>query len=187
MHELMNLPATRNGDLASLNRPAKLTLAEFEALEVSDAELKARCAIYDLEEHMFNTDGCVDDGHMGELGMTPVHRFVQGLYSRELTIPGDRIVVGKRHAVQHIVMVTAGRCLCVTERGMEELQAPYTFISPAGEKRVVFTYPDEPVTWVTLHPTTATDLDEVEAQVIIAEPERRARYALQRTTNEVLA
>lgn len=186
MHALMNLPETRNSELASLNRPTRLTLAEFEALEVTDAELATRCAIYELEEKMNALEGSVDGEHQHELGMVPIHLFAEGVYRRELTIPGDILVVGKRHAIQHIVSVTAGRCLCITERGVEEIQAPHTFVSPAGEKRVVLTYPGESVTWVTVHPTNATNVADAEADVIIAEPERQARYALQRQSREVL-
>jgi len=51
-----------------------------------------------------------------------------------------------------------------------------TFISPAGEKRVVWTTPDEDCTWVTIHRTDETDLDKIEADVIISEPARKMRY-----------
>jgi hypothetical protein len=174
---LLTLPATKNGDLVKLSRPKKLDLTAFEALEVSDDELKARVGIYALEEHMHTKPDTVDDKHMDEMGMTPVHRFVNGLYMRELYIPGDRVVVGKRHAIEHIVMLTTGSCLCITERGTEHMVAPMTFISPAGEKRVVMTYDDGiGCTWVTMHPTNETDLEAIERDVIIAEPARQLHY-----------
>jgi len=174
--DLLNLPPTRNADLALLDRPKRLDLATFEALEVPDVELKARVGIYALEQHMHTLPDTVDDKHLDEMGMTPVHRFVNGLYMRELYIPPDRIVVGKRHAIEHIVMLTTGSCLCITERGTEHMVAPMTFISPAGEKRVVMTYEDGGCTWVTFHPTHETDLDAIEDDVIIAEPERAKHY-----------
>lgn len=179
------LSETSNANLSTLNRPKTLTLAEFEALEVSDAELRARLGIYDLEEAMMADPNCVDDEHLHERGMVPVHRFVRGLYSRELTIPPSTLVVGKRHAIEHIVMVTSGKCLCITERGYEVLEAPVTFISPAGEKRVVQTFEDSPVTWVTLHQTSLTDLDDIEKQVIIAEPARKEHYKALRQQKEL--
>ena len=182
--DLTIFPKTSNQHLEVLNRPPKLTLEEFEALEVSEAEQKLREQIYRLEERMHATPGTVDDKHMDEIGMTPVHRFVNGLYHRELTIPPGIVVVGKRHAIEHIVMLTAGYCLCATERGVEEMHAPMTFISPAGEKRVVFAGP-EGCTWVTLHPTDKTDLEEIERDVIIAEPARQLKYEeVRRLTGE---
>jgi len=184
--DLNLIPRTDNSALASLNRPKRLNLVEFEALEVPDAELRARLGIYALEETMHSMPDSVDDQHLDEHGMTPVHRFAHGLYSRELYIPPGKVVVGKRHAIEHLVMITTGRCLCITERGAQELSAPYTFVSPAGEKRVVMTHDDEGCTWVTLHPTTETDLEAIEKDVIIAEPERAEHYkALRKKTKEL--
>lgn len=152
-----------------------MTLALFEELPVSAEELQHRRQIYALESHLFTRPEFHNDKEMEEHGMKPIHRFVNGLYHRELTIPPGQIVVGKRHAIEHIVMLTQGSCLCITERGQEHMTAPMTFISPAGEKRVVMTM-EESCTWVTLHPTSKTELDEIESDVIIAEPARQARY-----------
>jgi hypothetical protein len=175
MLDLNVLPTTSNNDLASVNTPKRLTLAEFEALPVSAEEAQVRRQIYALEQYMHGLEFCHNDKEMEEHGIKPIHRFVNGLYHRELTIPPGQVVVGKRHAIEHIVMLTAGSCLCITERGKEYMTAPMTFISPAGEKRVVMTM-EEPCTWVTLHPTTETNLEAIESEVIIAEPERQARY-----------
>ena len=184
--DLMAFPATSNLDLSGINRPKKLTLAEFESLPVRGQDLKRRKEIYQIEEYMHSIPGTVDDKHMHEMDMEPVHRFVAGLYHRELTIPPNTVVVGKRHAIEHIVMLTVGECLCFTERGMEEMKAPMTFISPAGEKRIVVTR-DKSCTWVTLHPTDKTDLKDVEDEVIIAEPERAAHYEKLRASVKEIA
>ena len=182
---LQNFPSTSNQCL-DLNTPKKLTLAEFEALPVSEVHKIQRKAIYEVEEFMFSLPGCYDDDQMEILGIKPIHRFVNGLYHRELTIPPNNVVVGKRHGVEHIVMLIAGECLCFTERGVEYMKAPMTFISPAGEKRIVATQ-DKSCTWVTLHPTTKTDLDEIEDEVIIDEPLRMAKYReLQAQKKELL-
>jgi hypothetical protein len=173
MLDLAILPVTHNNELVKLERPKVLTLEQFNELPVSKQEFLIRNQIYALEEVMFAMPGSMNDKEMSEQDMIPIHRFVNGLYHRELTIPPDRIVVGKRHAIEHIVMLTAGSCWCITERGKEFMVAPLTFISPAGEKRVVITTLDEGCTWVTLHPTDKTNLDEIEQQVIISEPERK--------------
>lgn len=177
------LPLTRNQDLVSINTKTRLSLSEFEAISVPEEQANVRRQIYALEQHMHGLS-CTFNDKEYELIATPVHRFVQGLYHRELTIPPGQIVVGKRHAIEHIVMLTAGSCLCITERGKEYMTAPMTFISPAGEKRVVMTM-EEPCTWVTLHPTTETDLQAIEDHVIIAEPERQAHYDEVRLTRSL--
>lgn len=172
--DLAVLPATSNLNLAILNRPKRLNLEEFNLLPVTQEEKELREKIYALEECMFLNEACVSGDELEEL-MTPIHRFAPGVYTRELAIPPGMIVVGKRHAIEHVVMLIKGKCLCVTERGIEEMQAPLHFISPAGEKRVVLTT-DEEAVWVTIHPTNETDLEKIEQDVIIAEPERLKYY-----------
>lgn len=169
-----DLPKTSNQALSALNRPKRLSLAEFSLLPVSEEELLLREKIYNLEKAMYLNEVCLVGQALDDF-MTPIHRFAPGVYTRELTIPPGQIVVGKRHAIEHVVMLIKGKCLCVTERGIEEMTAPMHFISPAGEKRVVLTT-DEECTWVTIHPTNETDLDKIEQDVIIAEPERLAIY-----------
>ncbi len=171
--DINTLPMTRNADLVLLERPKVLTLEQFNELPVSAAEMSVRNQIYALEEYIFAHEDSWDDIEMEEEGLRPIHRFVNGLYHRELTIPPDRVVVGKRHAIEHIVMLTVGSCWCVTERGKEFMTAPMTFISPAGEKRVVITTPEQGCTWVTLHPTNKTDLKDIEEETIITETERK--------------
>lgn len=171
MHNTLNidtLPTTSNNELVKLDRPKVLTLAQFNALPVSHQEFLVREQIYYLEEFI----AAMPDSY-GDQELVPVNRFVNGLYHRELTIPPGQVIVGKRHAIEHIVMLTEGECWCITERGKEFMTAPMTFISPAGEKRVVITTPESGCTWVTLHPTDKTNLDEIEDQVIIAEPDRK--------------
>lgn len=169
------LPPTSNFDLERLGRPKHLTLEQFEALEVSPEELRIREQIYELEALLHSYEGSFVDTEQEAHGLKLVHKFVNGLYYRELTIPPGQVIMGKRHAQEHIVMLTAGSCIVVTERGRETITAPATFISPAGEKRVVITGL-ESVTWVVIHPTTETDIDKIEQEVIIAEPQRAAYY-----------
>lgn len=172
--DLSVIPETSNRDLSYLNRPKRLSLKEFEELPVSFEDLKLRNEIYELEEKMFGLPNALYGDRL-DLYMTPIHHFTPGLYTRELTIPANYIVVGKRHAIEHQVLLMKGTCICVTERGFEYMTAPYLFVSPAGEKRVVITT-DEEVTWFTFHPTEHTDLDLIEDDVIISEPERMNRY-----------
>ena len=47
---------------------------------------------------------------------------------------------------------------------MEEFLAPYTFISKAGTKRLVFAF--EETVWTTFHGTELTDPAQVEEEII---------------------
>jgi hypothetical protein len=161
MLDLDAFPQTTNLALAG---PHRLTVAEFNSLPVPPEQLQARQSIRWLEQ--FINDAAVD-GKLNPDSLTPVHRFTKGIYTRELTMPPGTIIVGKRHAQEHLVMMTEGFCTVLTERGWEDLHAPCTFTSPAGEKRVLFVH--EQTTWVTIHRTDAETLEDVEADLILQE------------------
>tara|TARA_R110000868_G_scaffold197434_1_gene443579 strand:+ start:1599 stop:2048 length:450 start_codon:yes stop_codon:yes gene_type:complete len=92
------------------------------------------------------------------------HHFTEGNYAREIFIKEGTVIVGKIHKHPHVNVISQGKCLVATEDGVEELEAPITFISKAGTKRVVLALSD--VTWTTVHPTDETDLDKIEDEVI---------------------
>ena len=97
----------------------------------------------------------------------PVHYFAPGLYGRELSIPAEMVVVGKLHRHEHLVMLMKGDATVYTDKGMERIQAPRIWISPAGVKRAIYTHTD--CTFATMHPTHETDLDKLEADIIVPE------------------
>ncbi len=163
MNELLHLQPTSN---LALVGPHQLTLEEFHALTVPAEQARARQLIYQLED-MINAAGLV---LITPDTLTPIHRFAGGIYTRELTMPAGTIIVGKRHAQEHLVTMTKGFCTCVTERGWEDMQGTLSFHSPAGEKRVLFVH--EETTWITIHRTDATELEAVEKALILSEHSR---------------
>jgi hypothetical protein len=117
-------------------------------------------AVVNLEEAMVK-----EFGEGGTDDVAPVnHYHCEGNYAREIFIPKDMCVVGKIHIHEHINVISKGKCLVVTEDGIEELEAPLTFISKPGIKRAVYALED--VVWTTIHPTDAKDLKEIEDEVI---------------------
>lgn len=92
------------------------------------------------------------------------HYHCEGNYAREIFIPKGVCMIGKIHKHEHINVLSAGKCYVVTEAGRELLEAPKTFISSPGIKRAV--YAIENTVWTTIHPTNATDMDEIEEEVI---------------------
>lgn len=97
---------------------------------------------------------------------TPVrHIFAPGVYAREMTIPEGVTIIGKIHRHPHLNVLSMGRVQVFTEGGgVEEMQAPYSFVSTPGTKRVVRAL--ETTVWTTIHPTELTDLAQIEAHVI---------------------
>lgn len=92
------------------------------------------------------------------------HIFAPGVYAREMTIPAGTILTGKIHATEHINILSQGDISVLTEEGMKRLQAPFSFVSKPGTKRVGYAHTD--VVWTTIHVTNETDLDKIEAEVI---------------------
>jgi len=159
--DLSTLPSTSN---LALTGHYRLTLEQFHALAVPAEVLKARTMIYELEAMLNDIHS---EASITPDTLTPIHRFTEGIYTRELTMPAGTIIVGKRHAQEHLVTMTKGFCTCVTERGWEDMHGSTTFLSPAGEKRVLFIH--EETTWITTHRTDAITLDSVEKDLILNE------------------
>lgn len=95
----------------------------------------------------------------------PVHRFARGLYAREIMIPAGTLLVGKRHRTQHLNVISAGRIRVWAEgESVREIVAPFAFVAEPGTQRVGFTLED--TIWTTVHATTETDLEKLEAELI---------------------
>ena len=90
------------------------------------------------------------------------HWLAPGIYAREIHLPANTLVVGKIHRHRHFNILSQGRITCYTEFGLQTLEAPASFISEPGTKRVVFTHED--AIWTTIHPnpTDETDLKKLE-------------------------
>lgn len=146
----------------TLSGPSTITLQEFQSIPISTEQAAARKAIDDLQLAIEQ-----QEGHMTADTLEPIHRILNGVYMRELTMPAGTIIVGKRHAREHYVTVLSGFCTVVTERGWEDIVGPCTFKSPAGEKRVFFVHED--TTLITTHRTDAKTLEEIEAELILPE------------------
>lgn len=93
------------------------------------------------------------------------HRFAPGVYLREIRMPAGAFVIGKIHRTEHFNVLIQGACLIVHDDGRrEELRAPLTFVSKAGVQKVLRILED--TIWQTIHPTTETDLERLEADLI---------------------
>lgn len=93
-----------------------------------------------------------------------VHHFVPGMYAREMHIPAGVMLTGKTHRHAHMNVLLKGDITVWTEEGMKRLQAPYSYESKPGTKRIGLAHTD--VVWITYHFTFETDLERIEAEVI---------------------
>lgn len=92
------------------------------------------------------------------------HSFADGMYVREIFVPKNYLVVTKIHKHSHPCFVLKGKCIVLSEEGVKIITAPFSMITPAGTKRVVYVLED--TIWATVHKTYETDLDEIEKEVI---------------------
>ena len=60
------------------------------------------------------------------------HYHMEGVYARELHIPKDTTLVGEIHKFDCINIVSKGKIEVVTDEGIDVIEAPITFVSPAG-------------------------------------------------------
>lgn len=105
------------------------------------------------------------------------HHFAPGSYGREIFMPQGALVIGKIHKHAHINVLSKGKVSVMTEDGPETFEAPRTWVSSPGTKRVVFMHTD--VIWTTIHVTNQTDLEKIEEEVIAPSYEMLAIFQKQ--------
>lgn len=95
-----------------------------------------------------------------------IHTFTPGLYSRTIVMAPGCIYTSKIHKTEHQFVVLRGLCSVknVLTGEWEHVQAPYLGITKPGSRRVLVIH--EETTWTTFHPTSETDLERIEEQLI---------------------
>lgn len=134
-------------DLLMERRIERKKLAEF------------RTGIVKFEEKFKNLSG-VMTGDCFPL----IHKFADGMYIRQLTVPANTITVTKIHAQTHPFFILKGTVSILTEHGVQKITAPYSGITKAGTKRIIWHH-DE-VIFTTVHKTEHTDISKIEDEVI---------------------
>ena len=104
-----------------------------------------------------------------QVEIPPKHYFAKGLYAREITIPKGTLLTGKIHKTEHLNIISKGDISVLTEDGPKRVQAPFTMVSRPGTKRVGYAH--EETVWTTIHATTETDLEKLEADLIATDYE----------------
>lgn len=98
-----------------------------------------------------------------------VHTFGDGMYIRQITMPAGQIIISKIHGQTHPYFILKGDVSVLTEEGVKRYKAPYSGITKAGTKRVLYTHED--TVWTTVQRTNETELDKIEKDVMIKEPD----------------
>jgi hypothetical protein len=143
--------------------PYQISKEDFHSQEVSDQVKKRRDQIYTAQALMSKGESNEQIAQKTKL----THKFSPGLYQREFFMPSGSIIIGQRHAREHIVTVLYGSSTVLTEYSSEEIIGPCTFISHAGVKRVLINHTD--TVWITTHRTDACSVEQAEAELILNE------------------
>jgi len=97
-----------------------------------------------------------------------VHTFHGGMYCREVTQAAGSLVVGKVHLKDHLFVLLRGTMLVTSGDEAREMTAPAMLCSVPGTKRALYAVTD--ALYMTVHATTLTSVEEVEALVVEADP-----------------
>ncbi len=92
------------------------------------------------------------------------HTFCKHQYVREIFNPAGAMLVTKIHKVEHPFFLLKGEMSILSEEGEMRISAPYYGVTPVGTKRVILAHTD--CTFVTVHPTNKTTLDQIENELI---------------------
>lgn len=100
------------------------------------------------------------------------HSFAPGLYARQLWRPKGTLIVGKTHRTGCMNFLMTGHLTVWSNGETRDYIAPAVWASTGGAKRVTFAREDSLL--VTVHATNETDLDKLEAELIVPELEMLA-------------
>ena len=97
------------------------------------------------------------------------HTFSNGIYMRQVEIPKNSLIEGKRHREETINILLKGKMSIIDGDTRIVLEAPCIFTSDKFTKKIGYAHEDS--IWVNVHHTFSTDLEQIEKQFIIEEDE----------------
>lgn len=104
-----------------------------------------------------------------QLEIPTQHIFAGGVYIRQITIPKDAFLIGKRHRYKTCDIMLSGSMVLYNGFGKEPIKitAPIITESPAFKKKMGYAY--EETVWLNAFPTDSTDIDGIERDIFISE------------------
>ena len=102
------------------------------------------------------------------------HIFHGGMYCRQVWRPAGCTIVGRVHKKEHFYMIVSGTVCITTDDGVQTLTGPMLLCSKPGTKRAVHALTD--ALCMTFHATDATDVAQVEEELV--EPEPNSKFTI---------
>lgn len=94
-----------------------------------------------------------------QVEMPVEHRFINGMYVREITIPKGTILTGAVHKFDYVDIMLSGDIAVATPDGIKRFQGVNIMDGKAGRKRAGYAYED--TRWISVHKTDASDPDTI--------------------------
>ena len=124
-----------------------------------------RVGIVGFERELMKVVGAVVAHNALVEGMCPLkHTFADGVYIREIFMPKGTLLTSKIHKTNHPYFIMKGDVSVATEEGIVRLVAPYSGITKAGTKRLLYMHED--TVWITVHATPYKDVLKIEEEII---------------------
>ena len=111
----------------------------------------------------------IKDNQIDEVIPPVIHHFGPDVYMRQMDAKAGTIVVSKMHSTGHFNVLLRGAVSLITEDGIKTVYAGEVMLSAPGTKRIGFFHEDS--SWLTIHPTTETDIEKLEDYLTIPEEE----------------
>jgi hypothetical protein len=103
-----------------------------------------------------------------ELEFRMNHYFSDGVYIREITMPGGCFVQGKRHKTKHLNIILYGRVMVydTLTHEIKLIEGPCTFESEADCAKTLYVH--EETVWQTVHVNVNNEknLEQLEAKLV---------------------
>lgn len=117
----------------------------------SPEESNRRESIFQLEEQMKEHE---------QVEIPPTHRFINGMYMREITIPKGTLLTGRIHKFDHFDVMLSGDISVSSDDGtVKRLTGINIMEGKAGKKRAGYAHED--TRWITVHASPVRDGDEM--------------------------
>lgn len=106
--------------------------------------------------------------YLEEVEIHTRHLYAEGVYLREMTAKAGTLLTGRTQHEVNANILSKGKVLVASEFGVYTYTAPCTFISPKGDKRVIWVMEDCIWTGVIHNPSNSQDFAAWEDQYLIS-------------------
>lgn len=127
-------------------------MSDMTVIEPNIPSLELRERIRALERKMMT---------LPQVEIKTEHFFAPGVYVRQITIPKDTLLTGEIYREEHVHTVLRGDVSVVTERGLQRVQGPCTFVSPANVKRAGYAHEETVWQAAFANPDDGRDPDKI--------------------------